>query len=102
MGLKVLISVGVELVTKPAILFLDEPTSRFDSCSATQVIDLLHKVAKAGILVFFTIHQPSSENVNAFDHLIRLNKGRFMYQGALGSIPTFFENCKHPVPPITI
>jgi ABC-type multidrug transport system ATPase subunit len=92
-------SVGVELVTKPAIIFLDEPTSGLDSYSATQVIDLLHKVAEAGTSVLFTIHQPSSEIFNAFDHLILLNKGRVMYQGAVGSIPTFFENCKHPVPP---
>lgn len=92
-------SVGVELVTKPAIIFLDEPTSGLDSYSATQVIDLLHKVANAGTSVLFTIHQPSSEIFNAFDHLILLNKGRVMYQGPVQAVPTYFENCRHPVPP---
>jgi len=40
-------SVGVELVTKPALVFLDEPTSGLDSFSAEQLVQLLHKVAKA-------------------------------------------------------
>jgi ABC-type multidrug transport system ATPase subunit len=91
-------SVGVELVVKPALVFLDEPTSGLDSFSATQVIELLHKVASAGSSVLFTIHQPSSEVFNAFDHLILLNKGLVMYQGSVQKIPDFFETCKHPVP----
>lgn len=92
-------SVGVELVTKPSLVFLDEPTSGLDSFSATQIIDLLHKVSNAGSTVLFTIHQPSSEVFNSFDHLILLNKGRVMYQGSVHKVPTVFENCKHPVPP---
>lgn len=92
-------SVGVELVTKPSLVFLDEPTSGLDSFSATQIIDLLHKVSNAGSTVLFTIHQPSSEVFNSFDHLILLNKGRVMYQGSVQKVPTVFENCKHPVPP---
>eukprot|EP00557_Chaetoceros_sp_GSL56_P014797 CAMPEP_0176487054 /NCGR_PEP_ID=MMETSP0200_2-20121128/5910_1 /TAXON_ID=947934 /ORGANISM="Chaetoceros sp., Strain GSL56" /LENGTH=590 /DNA_ID=CAMNT_0017883823 /DNA_START=63 /DNA_END=1832 /DNA_ORIENTATION=+ len=92
-------SVGVELVTKPALVFLDEPTSGLDSFSASQVIDLLHKVANAGTSVLFTIHQPSSEVFNAFDHLILLNKGEVMYQGSVQKVPTVFESCRHPIPP---
>lgn len=91
-------SVGVELVTKPALVFLDEPTSGLDSFSASQVIDLLHKVANAGTSVLFTIHQPSSEVFNAFDHLILLNQGGVMYQGSVKHIPDVFETCNHPVP----
>jgi len=92
-------SVGVELVTKPALVFLDEPTSGLDSFSATQLIDLLHKVANAGSSVLFTIHQPSSEVFNAFDHLILLKNGLVMYSGSVQKVPDHFEVCKHPMPP---
>jgi len=92
-------SVGVELVVKPTEIFLDEPTSGLDSYSATQVMELLRKVANAGTSVLFTIHQPASEVFGAFDHLILLNRGRVMYQGSVDNVPTFFENCGHPVPP---
>jgi len=92
-------SVGVELVTKPALVFLDEPTSGLDSYSAVQLCQVLKKVANAGASVLFTIHQPSSEIFNSFDHMILLNKGRVMYQGAVSAVPDFFGVRNHPNPP---
>jgi len=92
-------SVGVELVTKPALVFLDEPTSGLDSFSAVQLCQVLKKVANAGSSVLFTIHQPSSEIFNSFDHLILLNRGRVMYQGAVSDVPDYFGARNHPNPP---
>eukprot|EP00957_Ditylum_brightwellii_P093988 7156632-Ditylum_brightwellii.AAC.1 len=92
-------SVGVELVVKPALVFLDEPTSGLDSFSAVQLVQVLKKVSGAGSSVLFTIHQPSSEVFNSFDHLILLNKGRVMYQGAVAGVPQYFSDQGHPVPP---
>jgi ABC-type multidrug transport system ATPase subunit len=92
-------SVGVELVTKPALVFLDEPTSGLDSFSAVQLCQVLKKVANAGSSVLFTIHQPSSEIFNSFDHLILLNKGRVMYQGPVAEVPNYFGARNHPNPP---
>jgi ABC-type multidrug transport system ATPase subunit len=84
-------SVGVELVTKPSLVLLDEPTSGLDSFSAVQLDQVLKKVAKAGSSVLFTIHQPSSEIFSSFfDHLILMNNGRVMYQGAVTAIPGYF------------
>lgn len=91
-------SVGVELVTKPSLVFLDEPTSGLDSFSAMQLVQLLHKVAKAGSSVLFTIHQPTSEVFNGFDSLILLNKGEVMYQGSVARIPTYFAEHGYPMP----
>lgn len=54
-------SIGVELITNPSIIFLDEPTTGLDSTTALQVILLLKKLAKQGKTVISTIHQPSSE-----------------------------------------
>lgn len=92
-------SIGVELVTKPSLVFLDEPTSGLDSYSAEQVVELLHKVAKAGSSVLFTIHQPASEIFNNFDQVILMNHGRVMYQGSVKTAPTYFETCGHAIPP---
>lgn len=92
-------SVGVELVTKPALVFLDEPTSGLDSYSAVQLCQVLKKVANAGSSVLFTIHQPSSEIFNSFDHLILMNKGLVMYEGAVSAVPDYFGARNHPNPP---
>mmetsp|Transcript_28343 Transcript_28343/g.65720 ORF Transcript_28343/g.65720 Transcript_28343/m.65720 type:complete len:589 (-) Transcript_28343:1444-3210(-) len=92
-------SVGVELVTKPPLVFLDEPTSGLDSFSAVQLCQVLKKVANAGSSVLFTIHQPASEIFNAFDHLILMNRGRVMYQGSVSGVPEYFAERGHPNPP---
>jgi hypothetical protein len=56
-------------------------------------------VANAGASVLFTIHQPSSEIFNSFDHLILLNKGRCMYQGSVLGVPDYFDARGQPCPP---
>ena len=91
-------SVGVELVSRPTLVFLDEPTSGLDSFNAVQLCNLLGKVAHAGSSVLFTIHQPSSEIFNEFDRLILLNQGRVMYQGPVAEIPQYFSSRGYKCP----
>lgn len=38
-------AVGVELITDPSLIFLDEPTTGLDSFIATQVMDMLRELA---------------------------------------------------------
>lgn len=49
-------SIGVELLTNPAMLFLDEPTTGLDSTTALSVISLLRDLAERGVNVVSTIH----------------------------------------------
>lgn len=79
------VSIGVELAAAPDILFLDEPTSGLDGLSAITIIRLLKKLAASGQTILVTIHQPSAEIIELFDHLILLLRGgKLAYQGALG------------------
>ena len=98
-GEKKRVSIGIELISQPDIIFLDEPTSGLDSFAAKQVMKLLHKVAQAGNIVLFTIHQPSSEIFATFDRLILLSQGRLMYQGLIRYMNQDFQNNGYPVPP---
>lgn len=63
-------SIGVELVTNPNILFLDEPTTGLDSFTATIVTEILQNLAISGRTVITTIHQPNSDIFNMFDQLM--------------------------------
>lgn len=36
-------SIGMELITSPSVLFLDEPTTGLDASTACSVINLLHQ-----------------------------------------------------------
>lgn len=49
-------SIGVELITDPNLIFLDEPTTGLDSFTATSVIDTLKALAESGRTVISTIH----------------------------------------------
>lgn len=49
-------SIGVELITDPNLVFLDEPTTGLDSFTATAVIEILRELAKTGRTIISTIY----------------------------------------------
>lgn len=53
-----LLSIAVELASKPDIIFLDEPTSGLDSQSALRIVLLLQRLAEQGVGICATVHQP--------------------------------------------
>ncbi|KAF9890288.1 hypothetical protein FE257_006202 [Aspergillus nanangensis] len=81
-----LLTIGVELAAKPALLiFLDEPTSGLDSQSSWSIIAFLRKLADHGQAVLSTIHQPSALLFQQFDRLLFLAKGgKTVYFGQIG------------------
>ncbi|OJJ66373.1 hypothetical protein ASPBRDRAFT_201001 [Aspergillus brasiliensis CBS 101740] len=81
-----LLTIGVELAAKPALLvFLDEPTSGLDSQSSWTIIALLRRLASSGQAILCTIHQPSAMLFQQFDRLLFLAKGgRTVYFGDIG------------------
>lgn len=52
------LNLGVELMSRPSILFLDEPTSGLDSSSALMVMGSLKNLVETqGVTVLSVIHQ---------------------------------------------
>ncbi|CAN0366473.1 unnamed protein product, partial [Hapterophycus canaliculatus] len=62
-GEKRRLSIGTELLTRPALLFLDEPTTGLDSSTALRVMQLVSSVASRGTTVVCSVHQPRPEVV---------------------------------------
>lgn len=92
-------SIACELVTSPSILFLDEPTSGLDAYNAFNVVESLVALARDyKRTVVFTIHQPRSNIVSLFDHLILLAQGRVVYSGAYPKCQEYFEKIGHTCP----
>ena len=65
-------SIGVELITDPTLIFLDEPTTGLDSFTATSVMETLKELAQSGRTIISTIHQPNSDIFMNFDRLMLL------------------------------
>lgn len=84
------VNIGSELVTDPALLFLDEPTTGLDSFNALNVMTSLRHLASNGRTIVSTIHQPRSSIFALFDQLCLLSEGRVMYFGpAKDAVPYF-------------
>ena len=80
-GEKKRLSIGIEILTQPHVLFLDEPTTGLDSAFAFYLIQALTKIAHDGKIVICSIHQPTSEIYYLFDDLLLLSSGETVYFG---------------------
>ncbi|KAK4339776.1 hypothetical protein RND71_041238 [Anisodus tanguticus] len=79
------LTIAVELVANPSIIFMDEPTTGLDARSAAIVMRAVNNVADTGRTIVCTIHQPSIDIFEAFDELALLKTGgRMIYWGPLG------------------
>ncbi|RLM86194.1 ABC transporter G family member 41 isoform X3 [Panicum miliaceum] len=79
------LTIAVELVSNPSIIFMDEPTSGLDARAAAIVMRAVKNVSDTGRTVVYTIHQPSIEIFEAFDELMLMKRGgELIYAGPLG------------------
>ncbi|XP_021748020.1 ABC transporter G family member 34-like isoform X1 [Chenopodium quinoa] len=79
------LTVAVELVANPSIIFMDEPTSGLDARAAAIVMRTVRNTVDTGRTVVCTIHQPSINIFEAFDELLLMKRGgHIIYAGPLG------------------
>lgn len=105
------LSVGVELVSPPDVLILDEPTTGLDSTNALMIIQVIKRLldrdaksgdaksrdaenedAKNSIAIICSIHQPSYECLSLFDQVYLLSsRGERIFFNPPFSVPSFLK-----------
>eukprot|EP00615_Pteridomonas_danica_P014924 CAMPEP_0114377474 /NCGR_PEP_ID=MMETSP0102-20121206/1025_1 /TAXON_ID=38822 ORGANISM="Pteridomonas danica, Strain PT" /NCGR_SAMPLE_ID=MMETSP0102 /ASSEMBLY_ACC=CAM_ASM_000212 /LENGTH=503 /DNA_ID=CAMNT_0001532071 /DNA_START=676 /DNA_END=2188 /DNA_ORIENTATION=+ len=84
------LSIAVEIVNLPSLIFLDEPTSGLDSMTAHEVSAAIRSLANQNRTIITTIHQPSVTTFCLFDNLLLLSDGCCAYYGPLRRAVPYF------------
>lgn len=82
------VNVGVELLSRPPILFLDEPTSGLDPLAEFNVMGLLRRLTDNGCTVICTTH--GMENVYLMDQVAIISNGQVLFEGLPGEARAAF------------
>ena len=98
-GQKKRLSIAMELVNNPSLLFLDEPTSGLDSRTAKDIVGVTKALThKYGIATMCVIHQPPEQAFLSFDKLVLLQKGRVCFFDKPADVTKFLEQHAGPIP----
>ena len=73
------VSVAVEILSRPSLLFLDEPSSGLDPATEAKLMEQLRDLANLGCTVVCTTH--IMDNVHIFDRLLILRSGFLIFDG---------------------
>ncbi|XP_075992836.1 protein scarlet-like isoform X2 [Anticarsia gemmatalis] len=92
------VSLAVQLLNDPPILFCDEPTTGLDSWAAAAVVSRLRKLAIGGKLVVCSVHQPASGVFELFHQVVLLASGRIAFQGTIEMADQFFGSLNYKCP----
>jgi ABC-2 type transport system ATP-binding protein len=79
-GWKQRLALGCAVLHRPAILFLDEPTSGVDPISRRHFWDLIHQMAGEGVTIFVTTHY--MDEAEYCNRLMLIYRGRIVAQGS--------------------
>ena len=92
------VSIGIELLIDPSILFMDEPTSGLDSTTALKLGGTMRELAKGGRVIVTSIHQPSSRLFQNMDKLILLADGHVLFNGHTSGVMPWLDDTSYRLP----
>jgi hypothetical protein len=86
------LSIGVELVNRPGLIFLEDPVRGLDWCDADVVATAIQCLAQGGRSVVATLQTPSYRVHQTFSDTILIGSGLMLYCGATSRAQQYFEN----------
>jgi len=89
-GIKQKLALGISLLHKPKIVFLDEPTSGTDPISRRNFWEIIQELAKEGIAVFVTTHY--LEEAEYCNTISLIHQGKIVANGSPTELKRIFED----------
>ena len=86
------VSIAIELLTDPMLLFLDEPTSPLDPQTIEDFLNILKSLSNNGTTVIMVTHKP--EDLDYMDEVIFMadnNGGKIVYYGDSSKYKEYFN-----------
>lgn len=87
------VAVARALVTRPEIIFADEPTGNLDSTSSAAILGYLREATDAGSTVVMVTHDPTA--AAHADHVLFLNDGMIVSQLDRPSATAIIDTVRH-------
>lgn len=84
-GMRQRLSIGMGMISDPAVLLLDEPSAALDPLQRERLWELLGSLAQSGIGIVFSTHAAGEVEGHA-DRVLVLDGGRLLYNGAPSEI----------------
>ena len=101
-GEKRRVTIAIQILTDPRILFLDEPTSGLDAFTASSIIEVLRGLAQEGRTLDLTVHQSRSDLFQYFHNVVLLARGgHSVYAGKGSSMLSHFASLGFDCPTTT-
>jgi drug efflux transport system ATP-binding protein len=85
-GIKQRLALGTAVIHRPAIVFLDEPTSGVDPISRRSFWDLINDLSSEGTTILVTTHY--LEEAEFCNNIILINAGRLIAEGTSKELKT--------------
>jgi ABC-type multidrug transport system ATPase subunit len=97
-GEKKRLSIAIEVLSGPSLIFLDEPTTGLDSASSLLIMQLLKELALQNTSIIMVLHQPRAMLLDYIDTFLVMSRGKTVFFGGLDNMFSFFENCGMSIP----
>jgi ABC-2 type transport system ATP-binding protein len=86
-GMKRRVNIGVALLHKPKVIYMDEPTVGIDPQSRRSILDSVVALKDQGMTVLYTTHY-MEEAQELSDHIAIMDQGQVIAQGTHGELVT--------------